>query len=85
MIVLLKNLTAVHEQGEWEEQRGQVSCIQKEVAPGCMVYVSLGAAGVQVFHGKTAVGIPLDAIVALAQKHEPGLNPTTSPTPAVRE
>lgn len=79
MTTILQNLTASPSSGEWTEPRGNVSAVHHEVAPGCLVYVTLGVAGVSVFHGESKVGIPLDAIIALAQAHDASLKPQPKP------
>ena len=71
----LIDLTAKATTADWPETRGTLQSVHVEVEPGCFVHVGLGAAGLTIHHGPTKVGIPMAALVALAQVHEPSLQP----------
>lgn len=49
--------------------------VHHEVAPGCFMFLTLGPSGLLVTNGKDSVGVPLEALVKLAQQHEPSLIP----------
>jgi len=42
---------------------------------GCIRFVRLGSSGLTISRGKLTVGIPLHALLELAEKAEPGLMP----------
>jgi len=71
----LIDITAKATTADWPETRGTLQSVHVEVEPGCFVHVGLGHAGLTIHHGPTRVGIPMEAIVALAQVHEPSLQP----------
>ena len=71
---ILIDLLATQAETNWTEPRGLVSTLHHELKPGRFLNIGLGEAGLVFFHGEAKVGIPLDALVALALAHEPGLD-----------
>lgn len=69
----LVNLTAVATDSTWADSRRSMVAVHHEITPGVFVHVGLGAAGLQVYHGEKAVGMPLEEIIKLARKYEPGI------------
>jgi hypothetical protein len=71
----LTNLKADVADAPWLEPHGIISTVHDEPRPGVFRQVQLGGAGLTIRHNKTVVGIPLAAIIALAETAEPLLNP----------
>jgi hypothetical protein len=77
-MIILTTLTGAAAPGPWFEPRGVMTTVHHEVAPGCFIFITLGAAGLVLSNGTEAVGIPLESLVSLAQHHEPALRPQVS-------
>lgn len=72
---VLTDLTAQIADADWREARGIVSMVCDEPQPGFLRLVSLGAEGVIIRHGHTAVGVPLSELLRLAEQAEPAMQP----------
>ena len=71
----IENLVGTSEDKPFNEPRGVITGVHDESYPGWFRRVSLGSAGLQVTKGDVGVVIPLDALLKLAEAHEPGLRP----------
>lgn len=73
----LTELSATASEAEWREPRGVIQTIHDEPVKGFFRRITLGAAGLVIRCKAGEVGIPLDALLKLAEQHEPKLRPPT--------
>jgi hypothetical protein len=77
----IQNLTGTKTDALWNEPRGILQSVFHEPKSGCVRKITLGAAGVVVARGGISVGIPMAALLALAETIEPRLAPDSKPQP----
>lgn len=74
-MMVIRNLVGQATEAPWTEPRGVLQSVHHEVAPGCFLFLTLGAGGLVVSNGTESVGVPLSDLVALAQQHQPAFVP----------
>jgi hypothetical protein len=76
---IISQLNGVAKDVTWNEPRGTISSVVNEPISGFFRNVSLGHAGLVFRRGEKTLGIPLDDLFALAEKHEAAFVPPANP------